>query len=148
MKVYLDTCSIQRPLDDKTQIRIILESNAVLGIIDLCNAGQIELISSDVLLYEIKRNPKTMRREFGLDVLSTAHKIIYLDEAIEQQAKLFEKVGIKPLDALHLASAEKAGANYFCTCDDRFLKKAKHIANLKSQAVTPLELIQELENDT
>ena len=148
MKVYLDTCSIQRPLDDKTQIRIVLESDAILGIIDLCNAGQIELVSSDVLLYEIKRNPKTMRRKFGLDTVSNASSFIYLDEEIEQQAKQFEKVGIKPLDALHLSSAEKAGATYFCTCDDRFLKKAKRIADLKTQAVTPLELIQELENDT
>ena len=148
MKVYLDTCSIQRPLDNKTQIRIVLESDAILGIIDLCNADQLEMISSDVLLYEIKRNPKTMRREFGLDVLSIANEFIQLDESIEQQAKRFEKAGIKPLDALHLASAAKAGATYFCTCDDRFLKKAKRIANLNTHVVTPLELIQELENDT
>lgn len=114
----------------------------------MCKAGQIELVSSEVLLYEIKRNPKTIRRKFGLDILSIVDNFIYLDEAVEQQAKQFEKAGIKPLDALHLSSAEKAGVTYFCTCDDRFLKKAKRIANLKIQAVTPLELIQELENDT
>ncbi len=147
MKIYLDTCSLQRPLDNKTQIRIVLEADAILGIIGLCNTGKIELISSDILLYEVKRNPKIIRRKFGLDVLSNANKFINLDKTIEQQAKLFEKAGIKPLDALHLASAEKAEADYFCTCDDRFLKKAKHIASLKSKAVSPLELIQELEND-
>ena len=147
MKVYLDTCSIQRPLDNKTQMRIVLEADAMLGIINLCNDGYIELVSSDVLLYEVKRNPKIMRREFGLDVLSNATEFINLDAVIEQQAKQFEKTGIKPLDALHLASAEKAGADYFCTCDDRFLKKAKRIVSLQTKAVTPLELIQELEND-
>ena len=26
---------------------------------------------------------------------------------------------LKPLDALHVASAEAAGADYFLTCDDR-----------------------------
>ncbi|MCZ7670439.1 MAG: hypothetical protein M5U34_26405 [Chloroflexi bacterium] len=41
------------------------------------------------------------------------NKFINLDKTIEQQAKLFEKAGIKPLDALHLASAEKAEADYF-----------------------------------
>jgi predicted nucleic acid-binding protein len=128
-------------------MRIVLEADAMLGIISLCNTGEIELISSDVLLYEVERNPKIMRREFGLDVLSNANEFVNLDETVEQQAKLFEKAGIKPLDALHLASAEKAGADYFCTCDDKFLKKAKRISSLKTQAVSPLELIQELEND-
>jgi len=32
-KVYLDLCSLQRPLDTKTQIRIAMEAEAVLGII-------------------------------------------------------------------------------------------------------------------
>ncbi len=40
MKVYLDTCSIQRPLDDQTQIRIRLEAEAVLGIISLIESRQ------------------------------------------------------------------------------------------------------------
>ncbi|MEK7249996.1 MAG: hypothetical protein AAB209_06175 [Bacteroidota bacterium] len=47
MKVYLDNCSLQRPLDSKTQTRIRLEAEAVLVIIALCDEGRIELISSD-----------------------------------------------------------------------------------------------------
>ena len=43
MKIYLDTCSLHRPLDSKTQIRIMLEAEAILGIIGLCETGQIEL---------------------------------------------------------------------------------------------------------
>ena len=145
MKIYLDTCSLQRPLDSKTQTRIILEAEAILGIIGLCDAGKIELLSSEVLLYEVNRNPKTVRREFGLGVLSKANRFVNLNEIIERRARTFEKIGIKPLDALHLASAEEAGADYFCTCDDRFLKKAKRISGLKTRAVSPLELIEELE---
>ena len=38
MKIYLDTCSLQRPLDNKTQLRIKLESEAVLGLPALCEA--------------------------------------------------------------------------------------------------------------
>ena len=30
MLLYLDLCSLQRPLDDKTQLRIALEAEAVL----------------------------------------------------------------------------------------------------------------------
>ena len=33
-------CSVQRPLDDKTQQRIALEAEAVLGILAICEAGQ------------------------------------------------------------------------------------------------------------
>ena len=57
MKVYLDTCSLQRPLDSRTQIRIGLEAEAIMGIINLCEDGTLELVSSDVLLFESRRNP-------------------------------------------------------------------------------------------
>ena len=30
MKIYFDSCSLQRPLDDKSQILIALEADAVL----------------------------------------------------------------------------------------------------------------------
>jgi len=49
------------------------------------------------------------------------------------------------LDSLHLASAEAAGADLFCTCDDRLLKKVKTIEGLKARAVSPLEAIGEIE---
>lgn len=93
-KVYLDMCSIQRPLDTMRQTRIQLEAEAILGVIALCEAGKVQLVSSD---------------------------------------------------ALHLAVAEAAQADYFCTCDDRLLRKAKQIADLKVKTLSPLELIEELE---
>lgn len=146
MKVYLDTCSLQRPLDSKTQIRIILEAEAILGIIGLSEAGQLELVSSEALVFEIKQNPQGIRREFGLGVLAKSSLFVELDELIEKRAKVFNQVGIKALDALHLASAEAAGADYFCTCDDKFLRRAKAIEDLKTKVVTPLELVEEIES--
>jgi hypothetical protein len=35
MKIYLDMCSVQRPLDTKTQPHIAVEAEAILGIIAL-----------------------------------------------------------------------------------------------------------------
>ena len=52
--------------------------------------------------------------------------------------------GIKPVDALHLASAVEAKADYFCTCDDRFLKRAKAVDTGQTKVVSPLELITEV----
>ncbi|MGQ9898536.1 MAG: hypothetical protein ACUVR8_13410 [Acidobacteriota bacterium] len=58
MRVYLDVCATQRPLDSPNQIRIILETEAALGIIALCELGrQLQIVSSDALIYE----PNTTR---------------------------------------------------------------------------------------
>ena len=58
-----------------------------------------------------------------------------LNERIIQQAKHFEKIGIKPIDALHLAIADLERITYFCTCDDRFFKRAKTIPQLQTRIV-------------
>lgn len=42
-----------------------------------------------------------------------------MNDQIEQRAAKLEALGLKPLDALHAATAETAGAEYVLTCDDR-----------------------------
>lgn len=64
---------------------------------------------------------------------------------ISNQHCHFSQLGVKMLDALHLAAAEVAGADYFCTCDDRFLRRAKTLPNLKMMIVAPLQLIEEID---
>ena len=145
MKIYLDTCSLQRPLDSRNQVRIVLEAEAVLGVLALLESGKIDLVSSEILLFEIGRNPSLTRQEYALVVLSRAKAFVTLHERVERRARVFETLGIKPLDALHLASAEEAQVDYFCTCDDRFLRMAKAIPGLRTKAVSPVELIKELE---
>lgn len=144
MKIYLDTCSIHRPLDSKNQIRIILEADAVLGIIALCDSSEIELVSSEPLLYEARRNPNPVRKQHALAVLNKANTTIEINDIIEKRARLFVDAGLKPLDALHLASAEAAEVDYLCTCDDRFLKKAQQRGDLSIKVVSPVTLIEEL----
>jgi hypothetical protein len=144
MKIYLDMCSIQRPLDTKTQPRIAVEAEAVLGVLTLCEAAQMELISSDTLLFELGRNPHPVRREYGLKVLAKAVVFVATDSEIEERARIFQAEGIKPLDALHLASAVIAKADYFCTCDDRFLKRAKAVDTGLTKVVSMLEVITEV----
>ncbi len=63
MKLYLDSCTIQRPLDVFTVLRNKLEAEAVLGIIDQCDAGIITLVSSEALVYEMKQNLLSLRKE-------------------------------------------------------------------------------------
>ena len=60
--IYLDTCSIQRPLDNKLQPRIFLEEEAILTVLSLVDAGELELLSSDVLNFEISCIANIYRR--------------------------------------------------------------------------------------
>ena len=145
MRVYLDTCSLQRPLDSKTQIRIVLEAEAVLGILSMWEDGKVDLISSDVLLFETRRNPHATRQRYAWEILSKARMLVALSAEIEERARELGTVGIKPLDALHLASAESAQADYLCTCDDQFLRRAKAMEGIRVRVVSPLELIEEIE---
>jgi predicted nucleic acid-binding protein len=49
--------------------------------------------------------------------------------------------GFKPLDALHLTFAAHAEVEYFCTCDDKLLKRARRLKSLKVAVVTRIELV-------
>ena len=145
MKIYLDVCSLQRPLDSVTHTRIALEAEAVLGVLALCKAGRVELIASEVLEFEVGRNPNEVRREFAVQALSEARRFVRVTEDVEERARQLSGVGLRPLDALHLACAEASGADYFCTCDDLLLKKGKAIPGLGTRVVSPIELIGEIE---
>jgi predicted nucleic acid-binding protein len=135
MRIYFDMCSLQRPLDTKTQIRVAVEAEAILNVISLWEAGQFELVSSQALMFEA---------EHILEALSKADLFLQPNKQIEERAQVFVNSGIKPLDALHLAFSVEAEANYFCTCDDRFLRRAKEVDTLQTKVVSPLELITEL----
>lgn len=145
MKIYLDSCSLQRPFDDKNQIRISLEAEAILSIIALCESGQLELLSSEVLVFETNRISNVVRRENVFEILTLAQEVLMVNDEIENCALDIISNGIMPIDALHLATASLESADYFCTSDDALLKKAKKIEGLNTSVVSPLELIEEIE---
>lgn len=144
MKIYFDNCSLQRPLDDQTQPRIEAEAAAVVAILSLCETGDLIFISSDVVQLEINEISDLQRRKASLDILEIVHQNISLDTDIEIRAQELQKHGIKSFDALHLASAEAGEAEYFCTCDDKLLRKAKAHNNLRLKVVSPIELLEEI----
>jgi hypothetical protein len=77
MKIYLDMCSLQRPLDDQSQLRIHLEAEAVLGALAFCESGQAELLGSVADLFENERNPHPFRRSFAQGVSGIKHRRNY-----------------------------------------------------------------------
>jgi predicted nucleic acid-binding protein len=72
--------------------------------------------------------------------MATAHQLV--DESIRQRANLLAENSIKPLDALHVACAETATANYFVTCDDRLIRRYQLLANSKMAICNPPEFVR------
>ncbi len=68
-----------------------------------------------------------------------------MTDEVVRGAKILEEACIPPLDALHLSSALEARADYFCTCDDKLLRRAKALTDLTLHVVSPLELIEEID---
>ncbi|QTA80669.1 PIN domain-containing protein [Desulfonema limicola] len=128
-------------------MRILIESEIILGIISLIESEQIELVSSEVLIFEAGRITDIFRKEHTLRTLNRAKEVIMLDDEIEKRAEEFVRIGLKPIDALHLSAAEKIKTDCFCTCDDRFFKKAKKISEIRTNVVSIFELLKEIENE-
>ena len=144
MKIYLDMCSVQRPLDTKTHVRVVMEAEAILNILALCASGYVTLLASDALVFETAQNPHPIRKQYAFGVLAMAIQLDLTDSHIEARARAFHAAGNKPLDALHLASAVAAQAAYLCTCDDRFLRRAQALDTHPTQVVSPLALVAEI----
>jgi len=145
MRLYLDVCAIQRPLDDPAQLRVRLEAEAVLGALAACAGGAATLIASDVHLLEMEPNPYPNRRDFAREVLALAPEVLPFTPAMAKRARSFEPAGIVGADALHLAAAIEAGADYFCTTDDKLLRRSARAETGGVSVVSPLELAAYLE---
>jgi len=139
MMIYMDNCTLQRPLDDMTQPRVKREADAVLRIIGKLESGDIDFISSDVLEFEAGGARDKQKSDHSRYLLRKASHQLPLSVEISERAAELKKLGFQTVDALHLASAEQGKVDYFCTCDDRLTKRAK-IVPLRVTVVTPEEL--------
>jgi hypothetical protein len=64
MKIYLDTSVYNRPSDSQAQPRIWLETLCLALILQMVEAGELELVSSSVLEYENSKNPFPLRKKW------------------------------------------------------------------------------------
>lgn len=122
--VYLDVCALKRPFDDSSSPRIRREAEAVARIFEKVENGSIELVASPAHRFENDRNPREDRRLATALWLQKAGRSVEASPDIEERARLLAGFGFGPLDALHLALAEKAEARWFVTTDDRLLGTA------------------------
>ena len=120
--IYLDTCTFNRPFDDQTQIRISLETQAKLFIQTLIKNSKLDLIYSYVCFYENYINPFENKKLSIFEFSQNAKYVVTENNNILLKSNEIIKLGIKPIDALHLSCAIDARANYFVTVDDVILK--------------------------
>jgi predicted nucleic acid-binding protein len=130
MRLYLDTCSLNRPWDDQAQVQVHLEAEAMLYIIDEARLGQIELVTSDYLLAEMHQIPDPQRRADVLELTTPASLHMAQNPEIESRATDFAQHNILGYDALHIAAAEAASADYLITTDKKLINRARRAGSL------------------
>lgn len=139
MLLYLDACCLNRPFDDQRQLRIHLESEAVLALLDEVYYGKYQLADSAVLQFEIGRIADPTRRQGVRQFLAYAKTHQPLSPTVQARAAVLCSLGFKQMDALHLASAEELKAVHFLSTDDRLVTRAAtHAQLLKVLVANPL----------
>jgi len=135
--VYLDNCCYNRPFDDQTQLKVRFEAEAKIAIQKLIKKGKLKLVWSYILDMENDENPFQIRKESIAQWASIASKIILRNENIEIKAKMFQKIGLKPKDALHLSCAVEASCDTFITTDKKILNKKDSIKGI--MLISPID---------
>lgn len=146
MRIYLDNCALNRPYDDLAQLTVALEAQAKLKIQADIKAGKYELVTSEMLTYEIDENPYEIRQN-SINTFIKENASIHVGEV--QNKKVWElaedimKTGIKFKDACHAASAVIAKCDYLISTDHRFLKYKSDSLKL----VDPIEFVRIMEEE-
>ena len=144
MRIYIDSCCLQRPLDDQTQPRIRVDTEAVLAILAFVQAGDLSLLNSEALEYEVSRIPDEVRRKEVMSILALASERLEINDKAEALAESLESRGVRSMDAVHLALASTAKADFFGTCDDKFLRTSQTLSGLTCKVVSVLALVPEV----
>jgi len=125
--VYLDVCALGRPFDDQSQMRIRLETDAVLLILGHVRAQTLTMIVSPAHDVEIAAIEEPAEREnLQLLLQESGTRISFDLPQARQQAEQLVQQGLGPADAAHLALAGQARCD-FITCDDRLLRQCRRI---------------------
>ncbi len=139
LKLYLDNCCFNRPFDDQSQLLVRLETEAKLFIQEQIKNGTFELVWSYILELENDDSPFEQRRESIRSWKQRARTDVDESENLILLAVSYQKIGLKPKDALHVACAVVADADCFITTDRRILNKTIHGIRI----VNPIQFLQQ-----
>ncbi|GHU78339.1 hypothetical protein FACS189462_2820 [Spirochaetia bacterium] len=141
MRIYLDNCSLNRPYDDQTQVKILFETEAKLFIQQQILSQNYELAWSYVLDYEIGNSPFSERKDRIMQWKDIARLHCVENEDILLEAERLQKIGLKVIDSLHVACADFMQCDYVLTTDRKILNKPiKRVTQMP--VINPMEFIQ------
>lgn len=144
--IYLDACCLNRPFDDQRQPRIRLEAEAVLLILQRVAAGRVQWLGSSVLEFEIGRMSNLEQLRRVREMLADVSSWVQIEETDIARGEELEAFGFSDFDALHLACAERGGAETFLTTDDKLLRRAeRHVGQLRVRTANPVNWISQEE---
>ncbi|HEY0020651.1 MAG TPA: PIN domain-containing protein [Longimicrobium sp.] len=144
IRLYLDTCCYSRPSDDQIQLRVRLESEAILGIVEHAARGEWTIIGSEAVQAELAaiRDPK--RRLEAEALAGFAGESVTADEDRRRRARTLERMGLAGYDSVHVACAEAAGADVLLTTDDALIRRARRLQHALGVRVSnPLTWLKE-----
>lgn len=122
LKLYLDNCCYNRPFDDQTQLKILLETQAKLQVQKEIKAEKYKLVWSYILDYENGKNPFEEKRRAISLWKDIAEEYVTESEPLLQLAETLAEQGVKTYDALHIACAAVSGCDYYLTTDRKLLR--------------------------
>lgn len=140
MLIYLDICCFNRPFDDQADLFVRLQTEAKLHVQDLIRKGELLLAWSAIMDIENLANPDINRKLLVADWGKLSSIDVNVSEKIEKLAESLALIGVKPMDALHVACAIEAKAEYFLTTDKALLRKM--IQDSRTQVVDPVDFIR------
>ena len=143
MKIYLDNCCFNRPFDDQSFLTVRLETEAKLDIQEKIKSGRLSLGWSYILDFENNANPFMERRTEIQRWKEIADSFVTETDEILLKMNELTAIGVKPLDALHIACAVSLQCHYFLTVDKGILKKTTEYPEIK--IINPINFIIEWE---
>jgi len=131
-RLYLDTNVYCRPLDDQRDSRIHEETEAFLKIVGDAERGEIVVVSSDYVKFEIEqiRQPLKRKNVRGFEKILSKTNVRSSKRLINLAKEINVKCKLNSLDALHVAAACLCKANFLLTCDDEILDEHDFVETL------------------
>jgi predicted nucleic acid-binding protein len=144
MRIYFDNCCLSRTLDDQTQNRVRLETQAIRLIFEHLTRGEWTLIGSDAVDHEAARIRDPERRRSVEVLVEAAAEHVSIDANLRRRGKQLAAIGFRGYDSLHIACAEAADADVLLTTDDAFVRRARRLQHeVKVRVANPLTWLKE-----
>lgn len=143
MRVYLDNCVFNRPFDDQTSERIRNETAASLRILHEIASERVDLVWSYINESENLRNKFEEKKRSIYEWKQIAVIEILESENLLTNGKKLIELGLTVGDALHIASAAEAKADFFLTTDDKIIRKVAEFEGVV--VLNPIDALEKLD---